>query len=243
VSWVSIRDVTQLGPVRPSPARAPLLSPCAPPPPDPFGLFDSSCAATSLSLISLSHGALGFGDGDRRSWIPGGEFFPSPSFLLSLPLPPLLFPARALPFSPTRASLPAAALAPVPAPARRLAPAPSPRWRSPLPSPRWRPPLPSPRWHDATPPRPPARRRVDPAPPRGGAPWPRRGPPAPCSLPHGGLAPDAVPGPCARPRPLRAASGSSVWLAWPRRGLALPRLPITRSCVRNPTHTVIILVF
>jgi hypothetical protein len=44
--------------------------------------------------LSLSlRGALGFGDGDRRSWIPEVS---SPSLLLSLPLPPLPFPARAL---------------------------------------------------------------------------------------------------------------------------------------------------
>jgi hypothetical protein len=153
--------------------------------------------------------------------------FSRPLPFSSLPLPPLLFPACALPFSPARASLPAVALIPVPAPARRLAPAPSRRWR---------PPLPSPRRHGATSPRPPARRRVAPAPPRGGAPGPdvARPPPArslTAALPparwlgpqRGGLAPDAVPGPCARPRPLRGASGSSVWLAWPRCGLVLPR--------------------
>jgi hypothetical protein len=50
-----------------------------------------------------------------------------------------------------------------------------------------------------------------------------------------------------RPRrglgPLRAASRPSAWLAWPWRGLALPRLPLTRSRVRNPTRAVIILGF
>jgi hypothetical protein len=69
----------------------------APPPPDLFGSFDFSRAVTSLSL---SRGALGFGDGDRRSWIPevSSPPFSSVSLFLSLPF-----------FSPARA--PTAALA------------------------------------------------------------------------------------------------------------------------------------
>jgi hypothetical protein len=51
------------------------------------------------------------------------------------------------------------------------------------------------------------------------------------------------PAPRRGPRPLRAASWPSAWLAWPRHGLALPRLPLTRSRVRNPTRAVIILGF
>jgi hypothetical protein len=96
------------GPAQPGPAqlgpRAPgaPCSPCAPP--GPFLSFDFSRAATSLSHISLSpRGALGFGDGDRRSWIPevSSPPLPSPlSLFLFLPLP---FPARAPFFSPARA--------------------------------------------------------------------------------------------------------------------------------------------
>jgi hypothetical protein len=171
--------------------------------------------------------------------------------------PPLPFSSLSLslPFSSLRAPSPSTLRArPCPGVAR-----PCPRRRSPLPRPAARPcpspvrrrsPLPSPRRRGATPPRPPARRRLAPAPPRGSAPRPRRGSPAPCSLPRGGLAPGAaarplgaVPAPWCGPRPLRAASCPSVWLAWPRRGLALPRLPLTRSRVRNPTRAVIILVF
>jgi hypothetical protein len=51
---------------------------------------------------------------------------------------------------------------------------------------------------------------------RGGAPAP-----LPCSR---GAAPGAASlAPARRPQPLRAASRPSAWLAWPRRGLALPQ--------------------
>jgi hypothetical protein len=63
----------------------------------------------------------------------------------------------------------------------------------------------------------------------------RPGPPARCSRP-----PPQRGVPCGS---LRAASRPPARLAWPRRGLALPRLPLTRSRVRNPTRVVIILGF
>jgi hypothetical protein len=144
----------QCDPARPSPTRSGPVRPVRPWRPCPPHarplpqihlphLISPAQQPFSLSPISLclSRGALGFRDGDRRSWIPEVSSPPLPSLLLSLPLPPLLFPARALPFSPTRVPLP---------PARRPS---------------------------------------------------------------------------------------------PRRGLALPRLPPTRSRVRNPTRTVIILGF
>jgi hypothetical protein len=76
----------QPGPVRPPGAPCP---PYAPPPPDPFVSFVFSRAVTPLLHLSLSpRGALGFGDGDRRSLDPRGEFpLPSPSLYLSPPLP------------------------------------------------------------------------------------------------------------------------------------------------------------
>jgi hypothetical protein len=93
--------VAQPGLAWPSLARSGPCAPAhpmrAPPPPDLFGSFDFSRAVTSLSL---SRGALGFGDGDRRSWIPevSSPPFSSVSLFLSLPF-----------FSPARA--PTAALA------------------------------------------------------------------------------------------------------------------------------------
>jgi hypothetical protein len=85
------------GPARPSLARSGPRAPGAPahlmrpPPPDPFVSFDFSRAVTSLSLFHLSlspRGALGFGVEIAGVWIPGGEFFPSPSlFSLSSPSP------------------------------------------------------------------------------------------------------------------------------------------------------------
>jgi hypothetical protein len=77
-------------------------------------------------------------------------------------------------------------------------------------------------------PAPPRRRSAGPSPSlpgAGAAPArPRRGPPPR----RGGSAPARGLG------PLRAASRPSAWLAWPWHGLALPRLPLTRSRVRNP---------
>jgi hypothetical protein len=76
-------------PWRPFPhARAPS------PPPGLFLSFDFSRAVTSPSLSHLSlslppRGALGFGDGDRRSLDPRGEL-PLPCPFLSLPPPPFL---------------------------------------------------------------------------------------------------------------------------------------------------------
>jgi hypothetical protein len=72
------------------------------------------------------------------------------------------------------------------------------------------------------------RRRGPARPPaRDGAPRPllaRRGP---RWLGPGGSAP-------ARPQPSRASFWPLAWFAWPWRGLALPRLPLVRSRVRNP---------
>jgi translation initiation factor IF-2 len=161
---------------------------------------------------------------------PRGEL---PSRLLSLSL------SLSLPFSSLRAPSPSPLHArPCPGAAR-----PCSRRRSPLPPPAATP-APAPPRRDPAP-APPRRRRGPPAPapPRGGAPRPQRGPPAPAPPQGGGLALGAVPGPYARPRPLRAASRPSAWLAWPRHGLVLPRLPLTRSRVRNPTRAVIILGF
>jgi hypothetical protein len=94
-------------------------------------------------------------------------------------------------------------------------------------------PLPSLLGPGATPPRPhcaaapalalaPAR-CLPPAPPRGGVPGPSARSPAPGATP--------------------TSARSPTWLAWPWRGLALPRLPVTRSRVRNHTRAVIILDF
>jgi hypothetical protein len=98
---VVVRATGFLPAVRPSPvsARAPLApvpSPCARPLPWSLSLISIlPCSNLSLSHLSLSpRGALGFGDGDRRSW-PRGEL-PSPSLSLSSP-PPLLLPPHGLP--------------------------------------------------------------------------------------------------------------------------------------------------
>jgi hypothetical protein len=198
----------QPGLARPGPARAPLAplpTPCAPPPPDPFASFDFSRAATSLSLY---RGALGFGDSDRRSWIPEVTSPPFSSLSLSLPFsslhtPRLLSPARA-PVAPAR-----------------LAPA-APAWLAPA-RPGGGPPLPLPGVaafgpDSATPPLLPspaaarlpllpfptaARPRPPLLPPRGGAARPRpcslprrRGPARPCPNLHGGA---ASPAPCLAP--------------------------------------------
>jgi hypothetical protein len=135
---------------------------------------------------------------------------PSPPFLsLSLSLSLLFSPcARPLFFPLARAPA-------LPCPRRRPRPLPCPRRRPhPLPWPRRHGPAPLPaRGGD-----PPA-----PSPARGAAPapllaWRRPRPPARAARPPGAA---ALP-PTQRLDPLRAASRPSAWLAWPRRGLALP---------------------
>jgi hypothetical protein len=106
------RSALWLGPVRPAHPWRPLPSPCAHPlpPPDPFVSFDFSRAVTSLSLFHLSLspcGALGFGVEIAGIWIPGGEFFPSPSLLSLSPPPPLLLPSHTASLTAPAASLPA----------------------------------------------------------------------------------------------------------------------------------------
>jgi hypothetical protein len=250
-----------------------------PPPTLPLSFGFPAQQPLSLSLPPLSpRGALGFGDGDRRSWIPGGEFFPSPSLLLSLPLPPLLFPARALPLSPARVPLPVAALALLtlrvaacPSGARprpsllgpgATPPRPPSRQRSPPPWPPARcPPLPLPRRGDARPYHSPVTAALAPAPSprrRPHLPLPATAHPAPaCSARpllasrRGSLAPGAAARP-PRCGPLPPARGPGPYARrhGPRRGSRglgaawrPPRLPLTRSRVRNPTRVVIILGF
>jgi hypothetical protein len=134
------------GPAQPSPARpSSACAPLVPPAPHaraplvPFLSFDFSRAATSLSPISLSpSGALGFGDDDRRSWIPevSSPPFSSLSLFLFLPLP---FPARA-PAAPRHGG-PGPSARWLPGPSRRGSPAlpgaaaPGPSRAAPLPSP------------------------------------------------------------------------------------------------------------
>jgi hypothetical protein len=119
------------GPARPGPARAPLAPPALPmrAPPSPWSLsliwfLQHSNLPISLPPLSLSpRGALGFGNGDRRSLDPRGEF-PLPFPLsLSLPPPPFLIPQPARPPWPR---------APSPAPASPNLPGGLPR-RSPSP--------------------------------------------------------------------------------------------------------------
>jgi hypothetical protein len=150
--------VTQLGPARPGPARAPLAPlpfPCAPPFQDPFGSFDFSRAVTSLSFFHLSlspRGALGFGVEIAGIWIPGGEVFPSPSLLsLSLSLPSSS-PGRARPTprAPRRAPSAAPVRPPTAAPALPRRPAPPPAAAPPPPPPP--PPPPRPRGGPPPPP-------------------------------------------------------------------------------------------
>jgi hypothetical protein len=216
VMWPS---PAQPGPIRPGPRApgAPAL-PLRPPLPQICLAHLILPAQQPLSLshpsLSLSRGALGFGDGDRRSWITGGEFFPSPSLLLSLPLPPLLFPARALPFSPARASPPrpparrrlplsllGAAARPCPSAARRPAPA--------LPAAARRVPAPAPCAAAALAPAPPRRGGARPCPPPLGAvrprPCPMRGGAAtpPLPLPRGGGSPLPLPAVAPAPAPPR----------------------------------------
>jgi neural Wiskott-Aldrich syndrome protein len=179
--------VAQPKPPHPPPAQLGPRAPSAPHPP---------CAPSS----SPSRGALGFGDGDHRSWIPRGA--PLPSLLLSLSLSLLFFtPARALSSSLARAPASSPArVAARPRPPARAAARPRPpllaRRRGPAP------PLPT--------------RHAGPAPP---LPTRHAGPALPCSR---GAAPDAALGvvrPPARPRlgpPARRG---------PRRGPLLRRGP------------------
>jgi hypothetical protein len=181
---------------------APLPYPCAPPLPQIRLAHLILPAQQPLSLIplSLSRGALGFGDGDRRSWIPGGEFSPP------------------LPFSSLSLSLPFSSLrAPSPSPLRaRPRPGPLRGGARPCPCPGAAALAPAPRV------------AARPCPPRGGVarsrPDPLRGCATPPLPPPRGSAPRprcGVPGPCARPRPLRGVPALGV----ARVASARPRAP------------------
>jgi hypothetical protein len=230
VLWILIRDVIQPSPAWPSPTRAPLAPHTPPMRPLLLSLshLDFPRSNLSLPLPPLSpRGALGFGVEITGIWIPGGEFFPSPS-LLSLPPSPFFFPC-ARPCSPPAARLapahPYAAALPLPFPVRQRAPS-----------------------------RPPARRRGPPAPApapaRRRSPRLRLDPPCPCSLPRSGSATGAAPAPGAAPgvvlcpseaaQPLRAALGPLRAASRPRRDSCSPVYPLTRSRVRKPTCAVII---
>jgi hypothetical protein len=256
------------GPAQPNLTQPGLaqLGPRAPSAPLSFLSFDFSRAATTLSPISLSYGALGFGDGDRRSWIPevSSPPLPSPLSPSSSPSPSLPCvrppsPLRACPLQPLRAA-PCGPGARPSAPSVRPGPAPSPAAASALAA-----------WPAPTPP-PPAAVLVAPAPRRdpgplraapatGGAAQPpahglrppARGVPAPGGAtprpprawPLGPLCaavPAPVRGPCPRQRgPRRGSSRVPARIAWPRRGLhgLAPPVHPARSRVRSPTHAVI----
>jgi hypothetical protein len=109
----------------------PHLSPCTSPPFSSFLSFNSPAQQLPLLHLSLSspRGALGFGDGDHRIWIPEVS---SPPLSLSffLPFPPLRVPPSPLrvapwrpctrprpsPFARVPARLPSAAAWPLPGP-------------------------------------------------------------------------------------------------------------------------------
>jgi hypothetical protein len=127
--------VIQPSPAWPSPTRAPLAPHTPPMRPLLLSLshLDFPRSNLSLPLPPLSpRGALGFGVEITGIWIPGGEFFPSPS-LLSLPPSPFFFPCArpcggaARPCPPLRGGpappLPRAAARPVPAPCAAARPA------------------------------------------------------------------------------------------------------------------------
>jgi hypothetical protein len=163
-------DPAQPSPVQPGPALAPLPTHMRPLLLSLSHLdFPRSNLPLLLPPLSLPpRGALGFGVEITGIWIPGGEFFPSPS-LLSLPPPPFFFPcARRGPAPPLPRRGPA-----LPCPPLRggTAPSPSTRGSAPRPGPPRRggpsPPLPSP--VRAT------RPRTSPARRRGGSPLPLRG--------------------------------------------------------------------
>jgi hypothetical protein len=117
------RDATQPSLARPWPVRPwrpASFHPRAPLPSLPFS-HSILLRSNFLSSTSLSspRGALGFGDGDRRIWIPEVS---SPPLSLSLPLLPLPSPA-CTPFSPARGPLaPLRATPPFPPRARPWAP-------------------------------------------------------------------------------------------------------------------------
>jgi hypothetical protein len=233
------------GPPRPC---APLVPPPSHVPPPPLPLSFGSPAQQPPSPSSTSLSLWCPRDWRRRSpkFGPRGEL-PSPSLLLSLPLPPLPFPARP-PLSPLRA----AALAPAP-PLRAAAPAPTPPLRAVAPAPRPSSgaaalaPAPPPRG-GARPPRPgPCARRRSPAPtpaPRGGA-RPRPGPGVARPCPRRDRPPARPPRPSARPllsarSSLRAASAPCAWRPSSRRDSRGLVYPLTHSRVRKPTRAVII---
>jgi hypothetical protein len=197
MSWVLTRGVTQPGPRAPLVSFSHSISPAQQPP---------SPSPTSLSPC----GALGFGDSDRRSLDPAGEF-PSPSLSLSSPPPLLLLPCAPLLLPPSTPPPPPAARLPAPAPGGGPAPRLRPRARGP-----------------------PARLRPAPA----TRPLPRCAPvPAtsPCRDP---VRPRAAPGfPVARPSRALAAPPDPTPHA-PRRApwsRARPRpLPCPRPCPRAP---------
>jgi hypothetical protein len=119
------------GPAQPDPARP--ARPCAPcsPARAPWSLF-SQLISPAQQPLSLPRGALGFGDGDRRRWIPEVRSPPLPSPLsLHLPLHPSSLPCVP-PSSPQRARplQPLGAVAPGPC-ARLPHGGLSPRWRGP----------------------------------------------------------------------------------------------------------------
>jgi hypothetical protein len=132
VSWVF---VPRRDPARPALAHAPWRT-CPSPPcaraPSLWLSFPHSilqCTTPSLSPISLSRGALGFGDGDRRILVPRWALLPSPP-LPSLSLPPPLSSSMRAPYSPIarplrqRPATPASARAPLAVRPRQAAPRP-----------------------------------------------------------------------------------------------------------------------
>jgi hypothetical protein len=156
--------------------------------------LDFPCSNLPLLLPPLSlapRGALGFGVEITGIWIPGGEFFRSPSLLSPSPSPSLLLPLRAPLLPPRRRG------SPLPAPAR---------WR-PVPAPpRRAPDVVRHRCGPQSPARPP------------GAVWPRRGPlprrggSAPARRPGPGATRVAPFTPNTFPRAQAQARGDYFWL-------------------------------
>jgi hypothetical protein len=172
MSWVSIREVARPSPARSGPA---LHAPDGPTPPmRPLLLslshLDFPRSNLPLPLPPLSpRGALGIGDDDHQNLDPEVS---SPSLLLSLPLPPILFPAPPLSLPCARRRLP------LPLPrrggARPPPPQPPPWWRSP------------PRFGPAAAPAPGHGVVRPPLPRRGRLPGPRCGLPCPGAAPSPG---------------------------------------------------------